>query len=198
MARRFQFNLQALLRYREIMEDEKRRAYLEAKRLIDVEKVRQQDLNRQRDQVQDEILHALEDSVSVQAVMASYATVGKIDAALAESRKRVTALEAEVEKRRLAMIGARQETRMMETLKDRRREEFIQEEDKVEQSLIDELSIQARGRRIREENEAAELAEQEGHRAGFSTDAYSGDAFSDDAYPGDEAGGGGFVEDLEG
>ncbi len=197
MARRFQFNLQGLLRYREIMEEEKRRAYLEAKRLVDVEKVKQQDLAKQRDQVQDEIVHALEDSVSVQSVMASYATVGKIDAALAESRKRMTALEAEVEKRRLAMIGARQETRMMETLKDRRREEFIQEQDKLEQAVIDELSIQARGRRVREEIEAAELAEQEAGRIGSGEDPFADDRFAGGDLAEDQAPGG-FPEDMEG
>ncbi len=36
---------------------------------------------------------------------------------------------------------------MMEILKDRRKEEFVREQDKVEQTLLDELSIQDRGRK---------------------------------------------------
>lgn len=47
----------------------------------------------------------------------------------------------------------------MENLKERRREEFIREQDKIEQALLDDLSIQAQGRRVREAKEQAVLDE---------------------------------------
>ncbi|MCD7898063.1 MAG: flagellar export protein FliJ [Planctomycetaceae bacterium] len=159
MARRFRFNLDAVLRYREIMEDERRREYLEAKKLVDEERVKQEELQQERSAVLDEIVQALEREVSVQAVMASYSTIGRLDAAVEESRCREKQLEEEVEKRRLAMIGAHQETSIMENLKERRREEFIREQDKIEQALLDDLSIQAQGRRVREAKEQAVLDE---------------------------------------
>ncbi len=159
MARRFRFNLDAVLRYREIMEDERRREYLEAKKLVDEERVKQEELQQERSAVLDEIVQALEREVSVQSVMASYSTIGRLDAAVAESRQREKQLEDEVEKRRLAMIGAHQETSIMENLKERRREEFLREQDKIEQALLDDLSIQAQGRRVREAREQAVLDE---------------------------------------
>lgn len=159
MAKRFRFNLEAVLRYREIKEDERRREFLEVQRLMDEEKVRQQEMNSQRNQLQDEIVTAFEKQAPIQAVMTSYTMIGRLEGAMAESVKRQQQLEAELEKRRQAMIAARQETRMMETLKERRQEEYIKELDRVEQAFMDELSIQSQGRRLREARAQAEAEE---------------------------------------
>lgn len=167
MARRFRFNLEAVLRYRTIMEDERRREYLEAKRLVDEEKVKRQEMDAERNRMQDEIVAAFEKQAPIQSVMTSYHIIGRIEQAMVESLKREQQLEVEVEKRRQAMIHARQETRMMETLKERRKEEFVKEQDRVEQAFMDELSIQSQGRRVREARAAADLEEERKRMAGF-------------------------------
>ena len=153
MARRFRFNLEAVLRYREIMEDQRRRDFAEANRLAEEERLRREDMQRERSGLQDEIVHSFEDRAPFQSVVSSYHMVGRLEQAAAESLRRQAALDAEKERRRQALVAARQATRMMETLKDRRRDEFRREEDKREQSLLDELSIQARGRLTRERPE---------------------------------------------
>lgn len=159
MARRFRFNLQAVLRYREIQEDTKRREFLEAQRAVDEEKVKRQEMNQQRGELQDEIVLAFEKHAPIQSVMNSYHMIGRLDTAVAESLRRQRQLEEEVEKRRAAMVVARQETRMMETLKEQRKEEFVREEDRLEQAFMDELSIQTQGRRVREARAAADAEE---------------------------------------
>jgi hypothetical protein len=55
------------------------------------------------------------------------------------------------------MVAAGMDRKVMESLRDRRKEEFIREEDRIEQNLLDELSIQQQGRRKREEAHAAAL-----------------------------------------
>ncbi len=161
MAKRFRFNLQAVLRYREIQEDERRREFLEAQRLVDEEKVKRAEMDRERIGLQDEIVRAFEEHAPIQSVMASYHMIGRLEGAIAESLKRQQKLEQEVEVRRQAMIAARQQTRMMETLKEARREEYIRELDRVEQAFMDELSIQSQGRRLREARAVAEEAERQ-------------------------------------
>ena len=151
MARRFRFNLEAVLRYREIMEDQKRRDFAEANRLVEEERLRREDIQRERGELQDEIVSSFESQAPFQSVVSTYHMVGRLEMAAAESMRRQQKLEHEREQRRQALVTARQETRMMETLKERRREEFVREQEKVEQTLLDELSIQARARRTREE-----------------------------------------------
>lgn len=150
MARRFRFNLEAVLRYREIMEDKTRREFAEANRRVEEERLRREEIGRERLEMQEEIVRSLEDQAPFQSIVATYHLVAHLDAAAGESAKRQQALEIEREKHRQALIVARQETSMMETLKERRREEFRREQDKAEQTLLDELSIQAQGRRRRE------------------------------------------------
>ncbi|MCC8180255.1 MAG: flagellar export protein FliJ [Planctomycetes bacterium] len=155
MARRFRFNLEAVLRYRQIMEDQKRRDFAEANRLLEEEKVRRQEILQERSEMQDEIVKSFEERAPFQSVVQTYHMVGRLEMAAQESLGRQHRFEPEKERRRLLLVSARQETRMMETLKDRRREEFNREQDRLEQSLLDELSIQAAGRRIREQKDAA-------------------------------------------
>lgn len=151
MARRFRFDLEAVLRYREVMEDQRRRDFAEANRLVEEERLRREGILRERSDLQDEIVRSFEERGPFQSVVSTYHMVGRLEHAAGESQKRQAALEAERERRRQALVEARRETRMMETLKDRRREEFNREQEKIEQTLLDELSVQARDRRIREE-----------------------------------------------
>ena len=150
MAKRFRFNLEAVLRYRQIMEDQKRRDFADANRMVEEEKVRREGILQERGEMQDEIVESFASHAPFQSIVTSYHMVGRLEVAANESAQRQRQLEFEREKKRQVLVAARQETKMMETLKERRREEFVREQDKVEQSLLDELSIQARGRRERE------------------------------------------------
>lgn len=149
MAKRFRFNLEAVLRYREIQEDEAKREYLEIKRQIEQERVRREEMNAQRGEMQDEIVRSFEEHAPIQSVTTAYNMIGRIDSAVAESLQRQRQLEAQAEQKRQAMIVASQKKQVMETLKDRRREEFVHEQDMIEQAFLDEMSIQAQGRRVR-------------------------------------------------
>ena len=151
MARRFRFNLQPVLRYREIIEDQRKREFAEMNRRINEERLRREEMQRERTAMQEEIVRGFENREPFQTVVASYNMVGRLENEVAESFRREQQLQAELEKRRQAMIAAGVDKKIMESLKERRREEFVREEDRLEQNLLDELSVQQQGRRRREE-----------------------------------------------
>lgn len=151
MARRFRFNLEAVLRLRERTEDERRRQFAEASRLVEEERLRREGILGERSELQDDIVKSFRERAPFQSVVTSYHMIGKLEQAAAESARRQRALEAERDRRRAALVDARRETRMLETLRERRREEFVREQERVEQLLLDELSVQARERVLREE-----------------------------------------------
>ncbi len=130
---------------------------MEANRQITEERLRREEMQRERTAMQEDIVRGFENQEPFQSVVASYNTIGRIENAVAESFQRERKMQEELEKRRQAMVAARMETRIMESLKERRHEEFLREEDRVEQLAIDELSVQQQGRRKREEAHAAAL-----------------------------------------
>lgn len=160
MARRFRFNLEAVLRYREVIEDQKKRDYLDINRQLNEERLKRDELQQDRSAMQDEIVRGFAEQDSFQSIVSNYNQAGRLENAIGDSLRREQQLRAELERRRVAMVQARMDTRMMETLKERRREEFVREQDRVEQALLDELSIQAQGRRVREAKQEADLAEE--------------------------------------
>ncbi|MDR3210665.1 MAG: flagellar export protein FliJ [Planctomycetota bacterium] len=148
---KFRFNLQTVLRYRKIMEDQRRREFAEASRLAETERGRLGELEAERSEVQDEIVRLYSERAPFQSVVDSYHMIGRLEGLKAASLERQRQLDQVVEDRRKVLVKARQETQIMETLREHRREEFVREQDQREQAIVDELSIQARGRRLREE-----------------------------------------------
>jgi flagellar FliJ protein len=148
------------------MADERRREFLEAKKLVDEERLRREEMGRERSAAQDEIVRAFEERAPMSSVMAAYRMVGALESAMQESVRREKQLEVEVERRRRAMIAASQEKQVMESLRERRREEFVREQDRLEQAFLDELSIQSQGRRRREAAADAEAVAERARRGG--------------------------------
>lgn len=160
MAKRFRFNLEAVLRYREITEDRRKREYMEANRAVTEERLRREEMQRERTAMQEEIVRGFEKQEPFQSVVANYNTVGRLENEVAASRRREQQLQGELEIRRKAMVAASMDKKVMESLKERRKEEFIKEEDRMEQITLDDLSIQQQSRRRREEAHAAALEEE--------------------------------------
>ena len=150
MAKRFRFNLEAVLRYRGVLEDQRRRDYLQANRLVEEERVRRDSLLRERGEIQDEIVKSFQDCLPLPVIVASYRLVDSLERSAGESARRLGDLEAEAERRRLDLIEAGRDKRVMEMLKERRREEFRLEQDKLDQAELDETSIRMRSWRRRE------------------------------------------------
>lgn len=156
MAKRFRFNLEAVLRYRALMEDARKREFGEANRAAEEERMRREELSTDRSGLQDEIVRLYAEQAPFQSVVDSYNLIGKIDYEVAVSLKKQQQLDLQVEQRSQQLVKARQDTQVMETLKDRRKEEFNREQDRIEQSLLDELSIQSRARRDAEKRNSGE------------------------------------------
>jgi flagellar FliJ protein len=136
------------------MEDRRRRDFAEANRVAEGERVHREDLRHEREEIQDEIVRLYDEQAPFQAIRDSYHLTNQLEGEVIASLNRQRRLDQEVDERRKNLIQARQETRMLETLKERRREEFVKEQDRLDQTLLDELSIQARGRMLRERRTA--------------------------------------------
>lgn len=159
MARRFRFNLDPVLRLRKREVDERRREFAEVNRMLQEERQRREDIHHERIGMQEEIVRSFEEQAPFQSIVATYNLIGSLENEITESMRREAALEQELEKRRIAMIEANKQARILEILKERRRTEFLREEERQEQAVLDELSIQAQGRRKREERLAQEEEE---------------------------------------
>ncbi len=95
VARRFRFNLDPVLRYRQIMEDQKRREFAEANRVLEEERMRREEIQRERSDMQDEIVQSFQDQAPFQSIVSSYHMVGRLEHAIVVSRRRELALEQE-------------------------------------------------------------------------------------------------------
>ncbi|MDR2391900.1 MAG: flagellar export protein FliJ [Planctomycetota bacterium] len=157
MARRFRFNLEAVLRYRGIIKDRRQREFAEASRRVEEERRRGEDILRERGDIQDEIVNAFQEQAPFQSIMASYRMADNLARSATESAKRCRELEIEAEKIRQTLIAASRDKKVMESLKERRCEEFQRDQSRQEQALLDEMSIQSRSRRLREETNQTPL-----------------------------------------
>ena len=151
MAERFRFNLETVLRYRGIIKDRCQREFAAASRRVEEERRRGEDILRERGDIQDEIVKAFQEHSPFQSIIASYRTADSLARSAVESAKRRRELEIEAEKSRQALVEASRDKEVMESLKERRREEFRRDQERQQQALLDEMSIQSRSRRLRDE-----------------------------------------------
>lgn len=138
---RFRFQLDGLRRLRETTRAERRMRLAEAYQAQAI-LTQQQDSLRQelatcRDQQQALIADgALDASRAIQHGRYQLAMESR-QAAVAEQ---VGAVEAEIERRRLALAEADQQVRLLDKLEERRREEFVEQQMRTEMNEIDEIA----------------------------------------------------------
>jgi len=75
-----------------------------------------------------------------------YAHMDYVLRGIREVEVQVTALALEVEHAKVALLMARRDKKILETLKERRRETFENEQAATEQKLIDDLNSRRHGR----------------------------------------------------
>lgn len=135
----FQFRLQTLLRIREQTRDERRAQLADALR-VDVE------LERQQNELQQELAesrvmaHPTLGAIDVDRVLESQRyemLLGAKLAALAQQREHVA---REIEQRRLALVEADREVRVLEKLRENQLERFKAEEQLIDQRRLDEVA----------------------------------------------------------
>ena len=152
MAKKFKYKLQSVLRYREIIEEERKRDFAQANRLVEEQKARAEALDAERYDLQDD-LRTLTASgeVRFEQMINTIRYLASLDAGIVTARREEERLRREMEGRRQAFVAARRDKRVLEILKDKRYESYQKEEEHQRQQVLDELSLRALRRRVNEE-----------------------------------------------
>lgn len=134
---KFRFRLDPVLGHRERIERE--RAGLHARALADqlaAERTRDEMIER-RDAMREQVVreHA---EMDVQRLRAMYAHLDYLDRTIVAVQQRVDACADETERARIALVGAAKDRKVLETLKDRRREAFVLEAAHADQRELDD------------------------------------------------------------
>lgn len=159
MAKKFQFKLQSVLRYREMLEDEAKRVFAVANQAVEEQKRQEQFLQTERTALQDDLRKMNSGGqVPFAQMVNTLRYIGGLDTGIAAARHEAERLRAEMEDKRLAFVNFRKDRRALEILKDKRREEYQKEEDRQRQLVLDELSL--RGLRRRDEERRRQEAQQ--------------------------------------
>ena len=150
MAKRFQFPLQTLLRQRELMEERRKRELAEILRQIDEERLRLEDFRKEREAVQDDLNTVYREAGRFHEVGDVMRYMATVDREIHLSGERLRALEAEADKRRMALVVAQRERRVVELVKERKFEEWKYEVARDEQKRVDDMAVRAHDRALRE------------------------------------------------
>ena len=138
---RFRFRFNSVLRYRELIEGEKKRLLGVATGHLHTE---DEELARIDDTITDHESVREKDSVgsvSARDLQSGFNYTRSLDGKRIRQVDRVAKAENVVEKKRLDLVEATKQKKIFEKLKDREREVHEYELRKEEQSLIDDLSL---------------------------------------------------------
>lgn len=146
---KFKFRLATLLRLREAARDERRGELAEAYRVDDVLKQRTDDLHRELDAVRRLCRQAAgPGTVDVDQLLEAQRYELALRFQEKQLRQQREAVAAEIERRRLALVEANREVRVLEKLRENLSERHRQEEGRREIKQLDEVAQQ---RSVREE-----------------------------------------------
>ena len=150
MARRYRFPLASLLRLRERAEEERKKEFAAALQAVRQEEERRERLAADRAALQGDIVQLYKDKAPFIYITATYRDIGQLAGEILRSEITQRQLEEAAEQTRQRLIEAQRDRKAMETLRDRRKEEFDRETERLEQAALDEMSIRARARRLAE------------------------------------------------
>lgn len=142
---RFRFRLDPVLGHRERVETEKAGEHARALRDKLAAEEQRDDLIGRRAATRDMLVrdHAKLDGDTLRA---TYVHLDYLDRAIVASQQRVDACAAETERARLRLVDAAKDRKVLETLKQRRREAFDLESSLADQRELDDLNARLHDR----------------------------------------------------
>ena len=139
MPRRFEFNLEPVLRYRRMTEDQRKRAFGEASRRVDEQARKLDGLEREEGDARAEF-------AGLRSGLLSPTQLRLQESYLVAMERRIRREAAELvkrlqvrEERRVEFVEARKQVRVLERLRERRMIEYRREVEREEQKILDEV-----------------------------------------------------------
>ena len=141
---RFRFRLQTVLDHREGIEREKRRLLAVAQRALDEAEQRLAEMRADYERTGEE-LRVKHSELDTMELYNYYAHMDYVLRGIREVELQVQALALDAERAKVALLYARRNKKILETLKERRRAAFDSEQAAIEQKMIDDLNARRHG-----------------------------------------------------
>jgi len=139
---RFRFRFASVLRYREIMEETRKRGFGAAMDHYRHEESRLKRIDGEIAGLEESMERGGQGRISVQDLQNRYNYARVLDRKREAQEKTVKAAEQEVERRRRELVEAMKQKKIFERLRERDRETYENELRKEEQKMLDEFSVQ--------------------------------------------------------
>ncbi len=133
------FRLQKILDVRQIIEKQKQKEFSIVMQQLQNEKDNLNALIEKRSSFTDEM--QFENKVSVRGVADHHSYLDSLTRAISYKTQEISQIKEEVEKKRQSLLKATTDKKSIEKLKEKAREEFLQEQSIAEQASIDEIAI---------------------------------------------------------
>ena len=144
---KFNFRLQGFLGIKEKIEDQRKLEYSQALRRLEEEKQKKIRLLAQRDEQIMCFRISLQNVIKPPETRRYNDTIELLKYKITEQDKRINAAEIFAETKRVALIEAMKERKILESVKNRKHEEYVRAEILADQKRIDEIiSYQYTGR----------------------------------------------------
>lgn len=150
MAKKFAFKLDPVLRYRNMIEQNKMKEFAAANRAAEEVRMEQRQIEADRQATQAGIGDLYEGNVPFSEIMEHYRYINILNMNLTMGARKLQQLEKVAEEKRAVYMEARRERRVLEILRERREEEHKKDLEREVQNDLDELGIQAKRRRDEE------------------------------------------------
>ena len=160
MAKKFKFRLESVLKYRKIIEDEKKREFAEANKAVELQRSKIIELEEERveiiDSIRDMRSGKKEEKIHMSSMVDAMLVVGGIEMGIISANNEVKRLQKDVEGKRLAFVESQKDKKAIEILREKRQKIYFKEVDSERQAQLDELSIRVSKKHMDEvEREAA-------------------------------------------
>ncbi|NLK20759.1 MAG: flagellar export protein FliJ [Epulopiscium sp.] len=136
---RFQFRLDNILNIREKLEDKKKQEYGEASTSFQNEKEIKHQLINKTDNIFCGMRDMLENKITPREVLYYNQYIGFLKERIIEQNKKVEDAARHMENKRCELLEVVKQRKMLESLKEKQKAAFLEEVNKSEQKIIDEI-----------------------------------------------------------
>ncbi len=147
MAKKFDFRLASVLKYREMLEKEKLKEFAQANKLVEEQKAAILKMDGMRRESMDEVAQMYENHENFRKIVETHRYMNTLELGMSRRTVQMIKYKEQADKKRTVLVKARKDKRVLELLEERQKEAFDHEQAVAEQNELDELAVQAWRRR---------------------------------------------------
>ena len=144
---KFRYKLQSILNIKMKMEDQAKQDFASARMALNEEEEKLEALIERRKSYEQRAKELLSGTLNIREIEENKNAILTLDGFVSAQRVQVDKAERRLEKARIRMTEAMQERKTQETLREKAFEEFLQEENRAESKVIDELTSYTYGQK---------------------------------------------------